>query len=68
MSANLIEFDPLTMRRFEIACETERLASRDVTPAEMTHLVNATIGKERINFDLIGRVLTEKLRLKEERP
>lgn len=65
-AAKVIEFDPLALRRFEIACERERLETKVITPDEMSRLIVATKG-ERMNYDLIGRVLAVKLRLRDGR-
>ena len=65
MSARIITFDPMDVRRHLIACERTRLANKKtITPDEMSRLVIATRG-ERLNFDLIGRVIAERLRRRE---
>lgn len=67
MSAlKVLEFDPKDKRSYLIACERTRLSNKKISADEMSRLVIATKG-ERLNFDLIGRVLAERLRLKEQR-
>ena len=66
-AAKILSFDPLDVRRYVIACERTRLSQKkEITPDEMSRLVIATKG-ERMNYDLLGRVLAERLRLKEQR-
>lgn len=54
------------LRKHLIACETERLKTKAITQDEMSRLIIATRGRERLNFDLIGRVIAEKMRRREQ--
>ena len=55
------KYDALAFRRFQIACERERLAPHGITPDEEVQVSRATIGRERINYELVGRVLGVRL-------
>lgn len=56
MSCAAAEFDQLKWQRFVVACERERLAPRPLTHAEVSRVEAVTRG-ERINFDLVERLL-----------
>lgn len=55
---------PLAFRRHVIACERDRLTGRALTTEDVARVATVTIG-ERVNYELYGRVVSARLRLRE---